>query len=240
MAKKLSPDGMPVDIPSINRSKRRTTLFDGIPSAPKHGATDSDPEEAATVVHTGGTASEVHTDDPPTKPVGLPRRLPATSDLAHSDDPKTVIAGGWRRRSVTHAHSADASDPASARPSPARDPVVGWLVVVDGPGRGTSLRLGMGQNTIGRGTGARVRINFGDNEISRTNHAVVTYDPRGSHFYVQPGRGLNLTYLEDEPVLVPQRLPNRSRITVGKTTLRFVALCDGSFDWNNSEGREDD
>ena len=121
------------------------------------------------------------------------------------------------------------------RPSRAADPVVGWLVIVQGPGLGASLRLGMGQNSIGRGADARVRLDYGDTQISRSNHASVTYDHRGDTFYVQPGNGVNLTYLDDGPVLGATPLPNRARITIGETTLRFVALCDGSFSWNESE-----
>ncbi len=32
----------------------------------------------------------------------------------------------------------------------AEDPVVGWVVVIKGPGRGTSVPLGYGMNSIGR------------------------------------------------------------------------------------------
>src|SRR5579863_6049785 len=32
------------------------------------------------------------------------------------------------------------------------DPVVGWVVVVDGPGKGNALPLGYGMNEIGRGS----------------------------------------------------------------------------------------
>ena len=36
-------------------------------------------------------------------------------------------------------------------PDPMRDPPVGWLVVVRGPGKGSVLTLGTGMNVIGRG-----------------------------------------------------------------------------------------
>lgn len=72
------------------------------------------------------------------------------------------------------------------------DPVVGWLVVVSGPGKDRALTLGYGTNSIGRGETDRVRIDFGDNQILRGGHSTVTYDPRGRTFYVQHGGGTNL------------------------------------------------
>lgn len=154
-------------------------------------------------------------------------------------DPRTVIAGGFG----PHPRVEQTSDPSeplagiegnvagTARTSGA--PVVGWLVIVDGPGKGTELILGNGQNTVGRGSDARVRIDFGDAEISRAAHAIVTYDWRGNQFYLQRGTGTNLTYMEGNPILEPIVLAPGSEFTLGNTTLRFVPLCDGSFSWAN-------
>jgi hypothetical protein len=115
------------------------------------------------------------------------------------------------------------------------DPVVGWVVIVKGAGKGVSLPLGSGMNSLGRAVGQRVKLDFGDKEISRENHAVVTYEPRGRLFYLQHGGGINLTYvgLGDAmlPVLSPTVLDNGQFIQIGSTTLKFVALCDTSFDW---------
>ena len=73
-------------------------------------------------------------------------------------------------------------------------PVTGWLVVVDGPGKGSATQLGFGHNTIGRGPAMRVRLDFGDRKISRDTHATLTYDPKGNAFYLQQGK--NLAYIE--------------------------------------------
>ena len=118
------------------------------------------------------------------------------------------------------------------------DPVVGWLVVVEGPGKGRAMQLGYGSNSLGRGATDRVKLDFGDDQISRNGHAVVTYDPRGRKFYVQHGGGTNLTYLGDQPVLAPAELPALSHITIGNTVLRFVPLCGAEFDWQDTEGSE--
>lgn len=135
----------------------------------------------------------------------------------------TRLIGGRNRSTKEPTATDDAME----------DPVVGWLVVVDGPGRGNALKLGYGTNSIGRSPEERVPLPFGDTRISRTGHAVVTYDPRGRKYYVQHGGGRNLTYLDDEPVLSPTELPDRSRIVIGGTTLCFVAFCGAAFDWQD-------
>ena len=145
-------------------------------------------------------------------------------------DEKTRIIGGRRgqegqRDMPERAEKADGMD----------DPVVGWLAIVEGPGKGNALQLGYGSNAIGRGETARVNLDFGDDQISRGGHAIVTYDPRGKKFYVQHGGGTNLTYLDDQPVLIPIELPALSHISIGNTVLRFVPLCGEEFDWQNPE-----
>ena len=113
------------------------------------------------------------------------------------------------------------------------DPVVGWLVIVEGPGKGRAVKLGRGSNSIGRGETDRVNLTFGDDQISSDGHAIVTYDPRSRKFYVQHGGGISLTYLNDEPVLIPIELPAYSHIVIGNTVLRFVPLCGDAFDWED-------
>ena len=139
---------------------------------------------------------------------------------------RTVVAGGFGSGAAAESAAAAA----------AADPVVGWLVVTDGPGKGAAVRLGNGQNSIGRGEGSRARLDFGDRRISRNDHALLTYDPRSNRFFIQQGRGVNLAYLDGEPVLAPAPLPNGSRITLGETTLRFVALCGDEFTWQDEAG----
>ena len=80
------------------------------------------------------------------------------------------------------------------------DPVVGWLVVVDGPGRGRDLRVGSGRNAIGRAGKNRIVLPFGDTQISRRAHLWVTYDPRNRRFSIAPGDGSNLAYLDDTAI----------------------------------------
>lgn len=115
-----------------------------------------------------------------------------------------------------------------------RDPVVGWVVVVDGPGKGAALSLGYGMNTIGRAN-CRVNLNFGDLDISREPHASITYDPRGRVFYVNHGGGKNLTYLNDAPVLQPVVISGGEVINLGETALKFMPFCGKDFDWQDGK-----
>ncbi len=115
----------------------------------------------------------------------------------------------------------------------AADPVVGWLVIIDGPGKGKPLSICYGMNSIGRDSNERVSINFGDEEISRSGHAMLSYDPRGRKFYLQHGGGANLTYIGDLPVLQPTVLAGGEIISIGKTLLRFTPFCGPDFDWQD-------
>lgn len=146
---------------------------------------------------------------------------------AGQDEPKTQILGRARAGAEAGLGKAHADDP-----------VVGWVVVVRGPGRGASLPLGYGMNGIGRSKTERVCLDFGDEQISRNQHAVITYDPRGRKYFVQHGGGKNLTYLGDEqPVLTPVELTGGEEITLGDTTLRFVPFCGKEFDWQDQPDR---
>ena len=63
-----------------------------------------------------------------------------------------------------------AGAPAPPAPDQLDDPTVGWVVVINGPGKGRSLPLGYGMNKIGRDATQRIALDFGDKEISRENH----------------------------------------------------------------------
>ena len=120
------------------------------------------------------------------------------------------------------------------------NPPVGWLVIVAGPGMGRVATLGVGNNAIGRDAKQRIPLDHGDRTISRSNHAVVVYDPRGRQFFVQSGSGTNLTYVNDELVLGSRELEPFAHVRVGKTVLRFVPLCGADFTWPAGEQADGD
>jgi pSer/pThr/pTyr-binding forkhead associated (FHA) protein len=115
------------------------------------------------------------------------------------------------------------------------DPVVGWLVVVKGPGRGQAVRIGAEWNSIGRDPDQRICLNFGDNHVSRRSHAKLNYEPMARKFSITIGDGINSTYVRGENLLGPTELKANDRIRIGETELMFVPLCGENFDWNNEQ-----
>ena len=211
MAKRRGPDGVPVDVPTHRAPAAPAPLNDGgdFPTLPP-----------------GGRRGSLFPDEPETRPAGSStKEVPVTGGggfrPAPPVEPKTRIHGGSGGVAPSTSPVADGM----------ADPVVGWLVIIDGPGKGLFARVGNGQNMIGRSPECRIRLDFGDDEISRSNSAIVTYDPRGRRYYVQQGSGTNLIYLNDAPVLAPTELRDRSELLIGSTRLRFVALCGDDFSW---------
>ncbi|MEO0017489.1 MAG: hypothetical protein RLZZ522_772 [Verrucomicrobiota bacterium] len=98
----------------------------------------------------------------------MPGGLAGDTRIIRRDDPAAKAAAAPSDQTVLVRRS---SGSAAGEASPAEDlpegPVVGWLVVVEGPGRGKSVTLGYGMNAIGREPGNRVVLPFGDMQISR-------------------------------------------------------------------------
>ncbi len=115
---------------------------------------------------------------------------------------------------------------------------VGWLVLIEGPGRGTSFPLHCGVSTIGRGTDQKVCLDFGDNSISRDSHAVLAYDDDSNAFYVGHTGKANLVRLNGRPVLATEEIANFDLIRIGETTLRFVGFCGPEFAWDMTDDEE--
>lgn len=112
---------------------------------------------------------------------------------------------------------------------------VGWLVVVDGPGRGASIALQNGVAQIGREEGQGVQLDFGDTSISRTNHAAIAYDEEARGFFVGHGGKSNLVRLNGKPLLSTERMTHGDTLLIGETKLRLVALCGEHFSWAGAE-----
>jgi hypothetical protein len=111
---------------------------------------------------------------------------------------------------------------------------VGWLVIVDGPGRGASFALTGGVAHLGRGADQTVCLDFGDDTISRDAHASVAFDPEDARHYLGAGAKSNLVRRNGRPVLGTEELVSGDLVRVGETTLRFVAFCDADFAWGGA------
>jgi hypothetical protein len=153
------------------------------------------------------------------------------------ENPKTELWSRGRKRSgggtQYNPFSSESSASAGEAAAEGEDPVVGWLVVIKGPGRGKAVRLGNHWNSIGRDADQRARIDFGDGHISRRNHARVNYEPRSRKFMITIGEGINPTYVRGENLLAPTELKTGDRIEIGETELMLVAVCGENFDWES-------
>lgn len=110
------------------------------------------------------------------------------------------------------------------------DPVVGWLVCIEGPEKGADFRLFSRINTIGRGKDNDVCIK-GDQTISNHAHAKIAYDARHNNYQLLPGEGCNINYFNDQPVYVPVSLKAYDRIDLGESQFLFIPLCGKEFQW---------
>ncbi len=115
---------------------------------------------------------------------------------------------------------------------------VGWIIVLEGPGRGKCFTLFNGVSNIGRGEDQAVRLDFGDTSISRNNHAAVAFDIEQGKFFLGHGGKSNLVRLNEKPVLSTEEMSQGDEIRIGETTLKFVALCGPEFSWAGN-GDED-
>lgn len=164
----------------------------------------------------------------PSQPVEVPQPA-AGRMLGRSGRVKTRVLGfGPPQHTQTNVFNETETQP----PSTAATHPVGWLVVVNGPGTGSSFTLFSGVSSIGRGPDQTVPLAFGDNSISRENHAAVAYDAEQRSFFLGHGGKTNLVRLNDRPVLSTEELKSDDEVRIGETTLRFIALCGAKFSWN--------
>ena len=122
---------------------------------------------------------------------------------------------------------------AAAAPAVDLGPVVGWLVILSGPGRGRSVEIGYGRNAIGRGYGNEISLPFGDRGISDQAHAYIVYDAVGRKTYLTDGNGRNLVYMNDSPVFGSVEIESGCTIRMGNSALMFVSFCSPDLDWKD-------
>lgn len=110
------------------------------------------------------------------------------------------------------------------------DPVVGWLVCLEGPDRGRDFRLHSEKNFIGRSPLMDVCIP-GDDTVSREKHGVVIFDPKKQVFWVLPGDSSGLVYLNGEIVHSPAQIKRDDVLEIGQTKLVLIPFCGEQYSW---------
>lgn len=173
-----------------------------------------DTQFGTTVMDTSNIYTTTNPEPTPT-PTDIPVTAPVTEE--HSDIQKTV---GFFEGDM------------------GLEPVVGWLVCIEGNNLGKDYRLISGRNFIGRSQKMDVVLD-GDPSVSRESHAVVVYEPKGNIYLIQPGASKELSYLNDEVVLESKVIKMNDKITVGATTLMFIPCCSENFVWNTAKKEEE-
>ena len=113
------------------------------------------------------------------------------------------------------------------------DPVVGWLVCVDGADRGKDYRIHSENNYLGRDASMDICIT-GDEAISRQNQAIITYDTQQKKFYLSSATGRSMIRLNGNALFQTTELHTLDHIIIGATELLFVALCGEDFQWEEN------
>lgn len=115
----------------------------------------------------------------------------------------------------------------------AQDPVVGFLVVVGGPGLGAFRPVFEGNNTLGRAASNRVPLDFGDDAISAEAQAYIRYDSNDRSFLFVPNLAkTNVVSVNDKKPTGAVELKPMDVITLGRTQVAFLAFCGADFDWS--------
>ncbi|SMR82327.1 FHA domain-containing protein [Aliiroseovarius halocynthiae] len=167
-------------------------------------------------------------------PAATPTQAPAAeaeAKIDRSERVKTTFLGF--ERPDAHVQDSMEAAPVSKREVDQNSFPVGWLVITEGPGRGTSFSLIEGLAQLGRNDDQAIQLDFGDNGISRAGHAVVAYNTEDRTCYLGHGGKANLVRLNGGPVLSTVPLSNGDMIRISDTTLRFVTFCGDNFDWQD-------
>lgn len=112
------------------------------------------------------------------------------------------------------------------------NPVVGWLIGIEGMHRGRSYDIKEGRNFIGRSTAMDICLS-GNNKINRERHAIITYDPRSKTFFFQPDESRDLIYINDKLLLGPEPMKQEDVIFMGEEQFLFIPLQSDKIDWVN-------
>lgn len=186
------------------------------------------PKEPALVLENPKFSETAETAKPVEPAAPAPSRVRKTSRV------KTTLLGFDRSDGRSEDLFKEDAPQEKKREESSKFPT-GWLVIVDGPGRGTSIALGTGVSQIGRGDDQGVQLDYGDMGISRSNHAAIAYDAETRAFYLGHGGKANIVRLNGKPVLSTETLGDGDLIRIGETTLSFVAFCNEEFCWTDSQ-----
>lgn len=132
--------------------------------------------------------------------------------------------------SINNASSDEGRTVALIKEDKGIDPVVGWLICIEGSERGRDYRMHADNNFIGRSDRMDICVR-GDETISRDNHAIISYDVMDNSYYFSPGDGRAIVRLNDKALFQTSDLKPYDKITIGKTSFLFLPFCSEKFEW---------
>lgn len=204
--------------PPLAREAREANVTD-------HAAT------AAPVNDATATASA-----PPDVPAAAPPvpQLPTLEpELARDPAPTRIVRPAKPPRSDAASLTRRVRGKPNAEPVAFhQDPVVGWLVVVGGPGLGAFRPIFEGNNAVGRAATQRIALDFGDDGISAEAQAYIRYDAADRAFLLVPNMSkTNIVAVNEKKPTSAVPLAAMDLITMGRTQLCFIPFCGPEFDW---------
>lgn len=124
------------------------------------------------------------------------------------------------------------SDPFMTVPvGEAIEPVVGWLVAIDGTLKGKDFSIKGSSATIGRNSDNKIQITE-DGSVSRETNCTIMYDYIDRLYHISPNNMTkNRVRLNNHELLEVKELRAFDQLKIGSTTFLFVPLCGQQFGW---------
>ncbi len=162
-----------------------------------------------------------------------PPPIPTTADPTRTRVLATEPAPDLRIGSAPEPAATPSPSPEPAASQEVENPTVGWMVIVDGPGRGHAMAFSSGMNSIGRGPDNDLIVDFGDEEIAIEPHAFIVYDDKERAFHATHAGQNSLVRVDGQPLLAATPVDTGSNMVIGETTLRLATFCGPEFDWSD-------
>ena len=164
-----------------------------------------------------------------------PTRRAGRQGIGGSGEPAPPAGNEGVTRRVWNVPPGGGEQPAQAPTERGdRDPVVGWLVAINGPHAGRDWPLFSEGNTIGRAKECRVMITGDDTIGGQKPHAILWYDPWSEDwneaYYLESGAA-HLSFVNGRRVVGHRFLAVYDEIRIGRTTLLFIPLCSERWSW---------
>jgi hypothetical protein len=198
-------------------------------TAPGPAALAAGPSAAPTAVGQPVSAAEALREAKAPAPAAVQVCEPTTKLVR----PAAAVPAGRSEEEEVGRTEAVRGKPKVVRSTFHQDPVVGWVVVVGGPGLGAFRPIYEGNNTLGRAKAQRIPIDFGDESISSEEQAYIRYDSVDRSFLFVPNLAkTNIVSVNNKKPTGAVPLQAMDVITVGRTQLAFVPFCGEEFDWS--------